>query len=58
MILELLPTIYENFNHLFPVKYNALRLGNVQICWLEQLNGCAKYGIFVDKNIRLIGQNL
>ena len=45
LVLQL-PTIYKNFNHLFPVKSNTHRLGNGFWLglgvWLEQLNACAK----------------
>ena len=42
----------ENFKHLFPLKYNTHRFGNV---WLEQLNVCVKYGILSNKDIGFIG---
>ena len=49
-------TIDENFNHMFPVKYNIYT--DLEMCsyvWLGQLNVWTKYGVVSDKNIRCIG---
>ena len=40
-------------DNLFPVKYNTHRL-MCNYVWLEQLNVCAKYGIFSDKMFVLL----